>query len=135
MPVRGRSSWLPDGPGLAAVGQTVRLWHDPVTFQQQALRRYGEPFTLRIKPIGELVVVSDPETVLEIFRGDPETFRAGRANGPSTRVCSARRSHHPDDAKWYRGNRFGDVHGEAEPLTCAQHRRRRATAQTTRNPG
>lgn len=81
MPVRGRSSWLPDGPGLAAVGQTVRLWHDPVAFQQQALRRYGEPFTLRIKPIGELVVVADPETVLGIFRGDPETFRAGRANG------------------------------------------------------
>lgn len=59
----------------------MRLWHDPLRFQQATRERYGEPFTVRMHPVGPLVVVSDPESVHHVLTGDTETFPAGRANG------------------------------------------------------
>ena len=59
----------------------MRLWHDPLGFQQATRERYGEPFTVRMHPVGPLVVVSDPESVHHVLTGDTETFQAGRANG------------------------------------------------------
>jgi cytochrome P450 len=63
------------------MSQTLRLWHDPLGFQQATGERYGEPFTLHMHPVGPLVVVSDPESVHHVLTGDAETFRAGSANG------------------------------------------------------
>lgn len=45
------------------------------------LERHGEPFTLRTRPVGPLVVVSEPESVHTVLTGDPDTYRAGQANG------------------------------------------------------
>lgn len=59
----------------------MRLWHNPVGFQQATRDRYGEPFTVRMHPVGPLVVVSDPESVHRVLTGDPETFLGGCANG------------------------------------------------------
>ena len=72
---------FPPGPRRPATYQSVRLWHDPVGFQQATRERYGEPFTVRMHPVGPLVVVSDPESVHHVLTGDTETFQAGRANG------------------------------------------------------
>ena len=72
---------LPPGPRQSTTNQSVRLWHDPLGFQKATRERYGEPFTMRMHPVGPLVVVSDPESVHRVLTGDPEIFLAGRANG------------------------------------------------------
>ena len=66
---------------MPAVVQTVRLQRDPLGVLAEAHRRHGELFTLRVFPVGELVVVSDPGLVHEVLSGDPRIFRGGEANG------------------------------------------------------
>ena len=61
--------------------QTFRMWRDPVAFQTASQARFGDPFSLKFFPVGDLIVVSDPGAVRSIFTGDPTTFRAGAANG------------------------------------------------------
>jgi cytochrome P450 len=46
----------------------------------QCRRRFGPMFTLEIAYEGKWVVVSDPEVVKEVFRGDPKVFHAGEGN-------------------------------------------------------
>jgi cytochrome P450 len=46
---------------------------------ESAFRRYGDVFTLRFPDI-DAVVLSDPETIKQVFTGDPEVFRAGESN-------------------------------------------------------
>jgi cytochrome P450 family 135 len=46
----------------------------------QCRRRLGPMFTLEIAYEGKWVIVSDPELVKEIFRGDPKVFHAGEGN-------------------------------------------------------
>jgi cytochrome P450 len=46
----------------------------------QCRRRLGPMFTLEIAYESKWVVVSDPELVKEIFRGDPKVFHAGEGN-------------------------------------------------------
>jgi cytochrome P450 len=46
----------------------------------QCRRRLGPMFTLEIAYESKWVVVSDPELVKEIFRGDPKIFHAGEGN-------------------------------------------------------
>ena len=74
-------SGFPPGSRLPAIAQTLRLWQDPVGFQQATRQRYGEPFTLKVHPVGPLVVVSDPESVHQVLTGDSDLFHAGQANG------------------------------------------------------
>jgi cytochrome P450 len=45
-----------------------------------ALRRYGDPFTLRFSNAGRLVFVSDPAAIKTVFAGDPDVFHAGEGN-------------------------------------------------------
>ena len=72
---------LPPGPRRWPSAQTLRHWHNPLGFEQALLERHGEPFTLRTRPVGPLVVVSDRESVHAVLTGDPGVFQAGRANG------------------------------------------------------
>jgi cytochrome P450 len=51
----------------------------PVPFLERCNRRYGEMFTVRF-PIGKIVFLSNPETIKEIFTGDPDVLHAGEAN-------------------------------------------------------
>jgi cytochrome P450 len=46
----------------------------------QCRRRLGPMFTLEIAYEGKWVIVTDPELVKEIFRGDPTVFHAGEGN-------------------------------------------------------
>jgi cytochrome P450 len=43
-------------------------------------RCYGDAFTLHIAGNGRFVMLSDPEVVREIFRGDPDVLHSGEAN-------------------------------------------------------
>jgi len=47
---------------------------------ENAARRYGDMFTLRITHEGTWVFVSDPDAVRQIFTGDPRLLHAGEAN-------------------------------------------------------
>jgi cytochrome P450 len=43
-------------------------------------RRHGDVFTLDLAGHGRFVMLSDPEVVREVFRGDPEVLHSGEAN-------------------------------------------------------
>jgi cytochrome P450 len=42
--------------------------------------RYGDMFTMRIAQEGDWVMTCDPDTVQEVFKGDPRLLHAGEAN-------------------------------------------------------
>ncbi len=57
------------------------LWAlNPGALSRYCQRRFGEVFTLRPLGIGDVVVLTRPEAIREVFTGDREVFRAGEAN-------------------------------------------------------
>ena len=73
-------SALPPGPRSPAWWQLVRFAGDPLGLLDECHRRYGDAFTLHVAGHGRFVMLSDPETVREIFRGDPDVLHSGEAN-------------------------------------------------------
>src|SRR5829696_379006 len=71
---------LPPGPGSPAWWQLVRFAGDPLGLLGECHRRYGDAFTLDVAGNGRFVMLSDPEAVREVFRGDPEVLHSGEAN-------------------------------------------------------
>jgi cytochrome P450 len=55
---------------------------DPLRLLDECHRRYGDTFTLDAARVGRFVMLSDPEAVRQVFRGDPEVLhgRSGQAN-------------------------------------------------------
>ncbi len=52
----------------------------PLRVLDECHRRYGDAFTLRPAGHGPYVMLSDPEVVREVFRGDPDVLHSGEAN-------------------------------------------------------
>ena len=52
----------------------------PAAFLEEAARRYGDMFTLRIANEGTWVFISHPDAVKQVFTGDPRLLHAGEAN-------------------------------------------------------
>src|SRR5437763_6281022 len=77
------------GPRLPRAVQTVLWAARPIWFMQQARRRYGDVFTVRPYAFGEIVVLSDPEHIKEVFTGDREVFAAGKANAAMSPVLGS----------------------------------------------
>lgn len=71
---------LPPGPRTPAWWQLVRFAGDPLGLLDECHRRYGDAFTLHIAGNGRFVMLSDPEAVREVFRGDPDVLHSGEAN-------------------------------------------------------
>jgi cytochrome P450 family 135 len=71
---------LPPGPSAPRPLQTARWIARPAAFMEDAQRRYGDMFTLRIANEGTWVFVSDPDAVKQVFTGDPRLLHAGEAN-------------------------------------------------------
>jgi len=71
---------LPPGPSSPALWQLLRFAHDPLGVLDECHRLHGDAFTLNIAGYGRFVMLSDPETVREIFRGDPDVLHSGEAN-------------------------------------------------------
>ena len=70
---------LPPGPSSPASLLTMRWLRRPVQLMEQARERYGETFTVRLARVGELVCVSDPQSLKRLFSADREnTLPAGR---------------------------------------------------------
>ena len=71
---------LPPGPRLPAGVQTLLWVLCPTRLLEWCWRRYGDPFTLRLAHIGDLVVLADPEAIQTVFTGDPDLLLAGEGN-------------------------------------------------------
>ena len=73
-------SALPPGPRAPAWWQLVRFAGDPLGVLDECHAEFGDAFTLRLAGHGKFVMLSDPEVVREVFRGDPEVLHSGEAN-------------------------------------------------------
>ena len=71
---------LPPGPRLPRLAQSALWALSPGALSRYCQRRFGEVFTLRPLGIGDVVVLTRPEAIREVFTGDLEVFRAGEAN-------------------------------------------------------
>jgi cytochrome P450 len=74
------ASALPPGPRIPAWWQLVRFAGDPLGLFDECHRRYGDAFTLHVAGNGRFVMLSDPEAVREVFRGEPDVLYSGEAN-------------------------------------------------------
>src|SRR5215469_8063826 len=74
------ASALPPGPETPAWWQLVRFAGNPLGLLDECQRLYGDAFTLDVAGNGRFVMLSDPEAVREVFRGDPEVLHSGEAN-------------------------------------------------------
>lgn len=71
---------LPPGPRLPKLVQTALWATQPTALSRYCQRRFGKTFTLRPFGIGDVVVITDPKTIKEVFMGDRDVFHAGEAN-------------------------------------------------------
>lgn len=71
---------LPQGPGTPGWWQLIRFAGNPLGLLDECHRHYGDTFTLNVAGNGRFVMLSNPEAVREIFRGDPEVLHSGEAN-------------------------------------------------------
>src|SRR5882724_10782168 len=62
------------------MAQTLLWIRRPIELMRFCRRRYGRAFTLKINSLGDVVFLSDPEAIRQIFTGDPEVMRAGGVN-------------------------------------------------------
>lgn len=71
---------LPPGPRSAAVSQLVRytLWPGP--FLEKCALEFGDPFTIKLAGFGSFVMLSSPDAIKDVFRGDPHDLHSGEAN-------------------------------------------------------
>ncbi len=70
---------LPAGPSLPLWCQTLSFWTNVDRFLRGAQRRHGPLFTIRVFPWGTVVVISEAETIKEVFTADSEIWRAGES--------------------------------------------------------
>jgi cytochrome P450 len=72
-------SILPPGPRQHPVLQLLRYSFRPLAYLEDCAR-HGETFTMRLAGFGELVQLTRPDDIREVFRGDPAVLHAGEAN-------------------------------------------------------
>jgi cytochrome P450 len=89
----------PPGPDSHPVVNLVRWVRDPFGLLDQTRAHYGDSFTLRL-PALTVVVVSEPETVKQVFALGAEEAHAGEANavlkpflGPNSLILLDREPH------------------------------------------
>jgi cytochrome P450 len=81
---------LPAGPRLPRFMQTLGFLLVPRTFIDFCRRRYGNIVTFSTLFDPKFVMVFDPESVRQVFRGPPDRLRAGEANAPLGAVLGRR---------------------------------------------
>jgi cytochrome P450 family 135 len=75
-----RTDSLPPGPSSPRVWQLLRYNHSPLPYLEQCARRFGDSFTLRMAGYPPLVLLLSPESVRDVFRGDPRILHSGEGN-------------------------------------------------------
>ncbi len=71
---------LPPGPRLPRAVQSVIWYRRAQWLMDQCQARFGDMFTLKIAGEGDWVITSDPQTIKQVFTGDPRLLHAGEAN-------------------------------------------------------
>src|SRR4051794_2975903 len=71
---------LPPGPDWSLLRSVRTWWRRPLQTLEECQARYGDMFSYRLPYEGRWVFVSDPETVKQVFTGDPRLLHAGEAN-------------------------------------------------------
>ena len=71
---------LPPGPRMPMPLQTLGWAVRTMPFLERAQAKYGDMWTMRLAQEGPWVMVSDPDVVKQVFKGDPDVFRAGEGN-------------------------------------------------------
>ena len=75
-----REPALPPGPGYGAALTTMRWFTRPVALMRHCRDRYGDVFTMRIANEPPWVMVASPETIKQVFTGDPRVLHGGEGN-------------------------------------------------------
>jgi cytochrome P450 len=75
-----RQPSLPPVTRLPRLAQSALWAVYPGALSRYCKRRYGPTFTLRPLGIGDVVVLTQPEAIREVFTGDRDVLRAGEAN-------------------------------------------------------
>ena len=73
-------SKLPHGPRVPPPLQLLKWVFAPLPFMQACADRYGDTFTVRQLGFPPMVFFTDPGAIRQIFTGDPDQFRSGKAN-------------------------------------------------------
>ncbi len=71
---------LPNGPKSPAVWQLFRYSQSPLRLLDECSTTYGETFLLRFAGYGKFVMLSAPEAVRDVFRGDGHALHSGEGN-------------------------------------------------------
>ncbi len=71
---------LPPGPKTPAFWQLLHYSHSPLEFLESCARRYGDPFMMHLAGYRKLVILSEPDAVRDVFRGDPLVLHSGEGN-------------------------------------------------------
>jgi cytochrome P450 len=105
---------MPPGPRLPRAIQTMGFVFFPVPFIEACRRRYGDVVTMGTLFDSRFVMVFDPDSVKQLFRGSPEQLRAGEANAPLGPVVGERSVLLLDGAEHLRHRRLmlPSFHGE-----------------------
>jgi cytochrome P450 len=74
------SAKLPPGPRAPRLLQSIRWSREPLPLLEQCRERYGDTFTLRLRHLGDWVVLSDPEDVKRVFSTDTNDLGVGVPN-------------------------------------------------------
>jgi len=73
------SRQAPPGPSASPAVQTARMLLRPVSFAEDCRRRYGDTFRAHFLPAGEVVMISDPDSLKRLFGADRlNTIAPGR---------------------------------------------------------
>jgi cytochrome P450 len=71
---------LPPGPRMPRAAQSAIWYRSAQWLMDQCQARFGDMFTLKIANEGTWVLTSDPDTIKQVFTGDPRLLHAGEAN-------------------------------------------------------
>src|SRR6516225_11131446 len=71
---------LPPGFKAPALWQLWRYSRSPLQFLEEGARRYGDAFLVRFSLYGKFVILSSPEAVRDVFRGDGQSLHSGESN-------------------------------------------------------
>src|SRR6202451_4812917 len=71
---------LPPGPRMPRAVQSAIWYRSAQWLMDQCQARFGEMFTLKIANEGTWVITSNPDTIKQVFTGDPRLLHAGEAN-------------------------------------------------------
>ena len=72
---------VPLGPGPSRVLNTWRFQTRPVALLEDARRRYGDVWMLRLVGHTDFVMVSDPKLIEDVFTADPTVLYTGSGTG------------------------------------------------------